>query len=213
MGISERRAREKNERRQMIIDAAKKHFSSKGFNGTTMEEIAQDIELSPSTLYLYFSSKEELHAALSLKLLENLLAQLNRIKESKEKNPMRLLISVKEMLLDIYARDPLMLMNVFHFQTSEVYKNISSELIEEIKEFAGHALQTIADIFEDGIQQQLFREENPVALADIIWSLFSGMVIWEESKRALDARKVYLKETLDLAFDLFIRGIALQDKR
>lgn len=207
MGVAERRAREKEERRNSIMKAAKKHFSSKGFSGTTMEEIAQDIELSPSTLYLYFSSKEELHAALSLKLLENLLEQLNRIKESREKNPMRLLVSVKEMLFEIYARDPLILMNVFHFQTSEVYKNISSPLMEEIKEFAGRALRTIADIFEKGMQQGLFREENPVALADIIWSLFSGMVVWEESKKALDARKEYLKETLDLAFDLLMRGI------
>ena len=39
--------------------AAKRVFSDKGFNKATMEDIAQEAELSPGTLYLYFKNKEE----------------------------------------------------------------------------------------------------------------------------------------------------------
>jgi hypothetical protein len=111
------------------------------------------------------------------------------------------------MLYDLYEFDPLMFMNVFHFQTSEVYRNISRELMAEIKGFAGRALNSIARIFEDGIRQGLFIDRKPIALADIIWSIFSGMVIWEESKKALEPAKSYMKETLDLAFEIIIQGI------
>jgi hypothetical protein len=48
---------------------------------------------------------------------------------------------------------------------------------------------------------------NPVAAADIIWGVFSGLVIFEESKRALDPRKDFMKETLDLAFSFIVEGI------
>ena len=60
MGTSERKEREKLQRRQEIIDSAEKVFFSKGFGNTTMDDIASEAELSKGTLYLYFKSKEEL---------------------------------------------------------------------------------------------------------------------------------------------------------
>jgi AcrR family transcriptional regulator len=207
MGIAERKEREKKERRQQILEAAKRHFSSKGFSGTTMGDIATDIELSPSTLYLYFTNKEELHAALSLQLLESLLERLEQIEERDEQSPEKRIVEIKDMLYSLYAFDPLIFMNVFHFQTSEVYRNISQELMAEIKGFAGRALNSMARIFEEGIRKGLFKDRKPIALADVIWSVFSGMVIWEESKKALEPQKSYMKETLDLAFEIIIQGI------
>jgi len=60
MGIAERRNREKEQRRTDIIDAAKRLFFTKGYNITTMDDIANEAELSKGTLYLYFKNKEEL---------------------------------------------------------------------------------------------------------------------------------------------------------
>jgi hypothetical protein len=50
-------------------------------------------------------------------------------------------------------------------------------------------------------------EGHPVAMSDILWSLFSGVVLWEASKNILDKRKDFLKPTLDLGFEIFRRGI------
>ena len=66
MGIHERKERERERRRQQIIVAAKRVFIRKGLSKTTMEDIANESELSPGTLYLYFKNKEELYASLSL---------------------------------------------------------------------------------------------------------------------------------------------------
>ena len=59
MGIAERKEREKLQRRKDIIDAAEKVFFYRGFESATMDEIAEKVELSKGTLYLYFKSKEE----------------------------------------------------------------------------------------------------------------------------------------------------------
>ena len=64
MGTAERREREKEQRRNDIIDAAEKIFFSKGMETATMDEIADEAELSKGTLYLYFKSKEELFHAI-----------------------------------------------------------------------------------------------------------------------------------------------------
>jgi len=78
MGIVEPREREKQMRRQQILDAAKKMFSQKGFTGATIESIAKDAELSPATLYLYFKNKDELYASLNMKILEVLIEGLEK---------------------------------------------------------------------------------------------------------------------------------------
>ncbi|CAB5146473.1 hypothetical protein D3OALGA1CA_4167 [Olavius algarvensis associated proteobacterium Delta 3] len=70
------------------------------------------------------------------------------------------------------------------------------------------ALSMIARIFKEGIDAGAFIEAHPVAMADIFWSMFSGIVLWEESKRFIDDRKDYLKETLDLAMRIFRQGIS-----
>lgn len=64
MGIQERKEREKEQRRQDIINAAEKIFFSKGFQTATVDEIADKAELSKGTVYLYFKSKEELAGAI-----------------------------------------------------------------------------------------------------------------------------------------------------
>ena len=59
MGTKERKEREKEVRKKTILEAAKTVFFQKGFQGTTMDQIAEVAELSKGSLYLYFPSKEE----------------------------------------------------------------------------------------------------------------------------------------------------------
>ena len=58
MGISERREREKGERRRAILDCARELILLQGVERVSMEEIAHRAELSKATLYMYFSGKE-----------------------------------------------------------------------------------------------------------------------------------------------------------
>jgi AcrR family transcriptional regulator len=60
MGVQERRAREKQELRQEILDAARDLFVREGFENVSMRKIAEKIEYSPTTIYLYFRDKADL---------------------------------------------------------------------------------------------------------------------------------------------------------
>jgi len=60
MGISERREREKSDRRSAILNCAKELILELGVERVGMEDIARKAELSKATLYLYFSGKEVL---------------------------------------------------------------------------------------------------------------------------------------------------------
>jgi len=207
MGIQERKQRERERRRQQIIVAAKRVFSEKGYSKATMEDIAREAELSPGTLYLYFKNKDELYASLSLRILQYLNIRLEDVKKEKDIEPRRKIAAIKEALFDVYQFDPMILINMFHLQSSETLKNLSSPLLENITELSRNSLTILAEIFKDDTGQEIFANHHPTAIADIVWSLFTGVVLWEESKRMIDNEKDFLKQTLDVAFEIFSRGI------
>jgi AcrR family transcriptional regulator len=207
MGVVERREREKNFRRKQILRAAEKIFVAKGFAGATMEDIAQEAELSPATLYLYFRNKEELYTDLNLRILRYATARLEQLHKRSGLSPEQKLEALKKVFYNIYKLDPLSLINIFHFQASNGLKNLSPELLSEIQLLSAKSLRTIAKIFEEGIEQGVFIDRHPIALADVFWSTFSGIVLWEESKTKLNSRKTYLKKTLDLAFEVFLNSV------
>ena len=57
MGVTERRERERQAVRQEILDAARALFIEEGYEKTSMRKIAEKIEYSPTTIYLYFKDK------------------------------------------------------------------------------------------------------------------------------------------------------------
>lgn len=206
MGIQERKEREKERRRQQIIVAAKRVFSEKGFNKATMEDIAHEAELSPGTLYLYFKNKEELYASLSLRILQYLHIRVEHVNKEDLK-PEQKMDALVEAMYDVYAFDPLILINMFHLQSSETLKNLSPKLMSEIEELSRKSIGAIARIFKQGIDSGLFIDRHPVAMADIFWALFSGVILWTTSKKIFNEEKDYLKDTLKIAFEVFSRGI------
>jgi AcrR family transcriptional regulator len=207
MGILERKERERERRRQQIIVAAKKVFSEKGFNKATMDDIAGEAELSPGTLYLYFKNKEELYASLSLRILHYLYIRVEHVESATELDPEKKLDVMIEAMYDVYEFDPLVIINMFHLQSSETLKNLSPELLEEIKDLSRKSIGGMSRIFKEGIESGIFVELHPMALSDIFWSLFSGVVLWTTSKRIINTEKDFLRETLGLAFKIFKDGI------
>ncbi|MBI2419199.1 MAG: helix-turn-helix transcriptional regulator, partial [Ignavibacteriales bacterium] len=57
MGISERKEREKSEMRELVLQTALKLFIDKGYDNVSIRKIANVIEYSPGTIYLYFKDK------------------------------------------------------------------------------------------------------------------------------------------------------------
>jgi AcrR family transcriptional regulator len=64
MGVKERKEREKQDMRELILKAAHQIFVDKSFEEVSIRNIADEIEYSPATIYLYFKDKNEIFYAL-----------------------------------------------------------------------------------------------------------------------------------------------------
>jgi AcrR family transcriptional regulator len=74
----------KTELREKIIQAAIESFSQTGFDRTKMDDIARRLDLSKGTIYLYFSSKEDLFLAICEHYLKVMKEQQSAMFAKKE---------------------------------------------------------------------------------------------------------------------------------
>jgi AcrR family transcriptional regulator len=79
MGVRERRARQKKFLRQEILDAASELFVRDGYENVSMRRIAEKIEYSATTIYLYFKDKSELLEQVCKETFGRLVQRLSKI--------------------------------------------------------------------------------------------------------------------------------------
>ncbi len=84
MGINERKEREKQEMRDLILKTAMNLFLEEGFHIVSLRRIAEKIEYSPGTIYLYFKDKDEILHALHNMAFEELFKRQQTVATIKD---------------------------------------------------------------------------------------------------------------------------------
>ena len=95
MSVINWREREKEQRRNDILDAAESLFFSKGYDNVSMNGIAKEVGLGKATLYIYFDNKEELFYAVVLRGV-NILSTMIKEKVEKEDIGLKKLVAFKK---------------------------------------------------------------------------------------------------------------------
>jgi len=113
MGIAERQEREKAQKREAIINAAEKIFFAKGYENTTMDEIAEEAEYSKGTIYLYFKNKEDLYLAISARSAE-IFYEILKEEIDKGKNGKEKLDGIKKAYLRAFLEHPNHMKAILH---------------------------------------------------------------------------------------------------
>ena len=110
-GIGRRRAAAKvdkapnyEKRRKEISEAAARVFNRKGFSGTSISAVAQELSIDRASLYYYISSKEELFDELVREVSESNLKAAQNIRNS-DQSPAEKLKSLIVQLMGAYAKN------------------------------------------------------------------------------------------------------------
>lgn len=104
MGTKERKQRDKIDMTDSILDAAMKLFLSHGYKNVTIRKIADEIEYSPATIYLYFKDKEEILLALQTRAFEKFYTAQKSIQSIED--PVQRLIAHGEVYIKFAIENP-----------------------------------------------------------------------------------------------------------
>ncbi|MDX1672558.1 MAG: TetR/AcrR family transcriptional regulator [Balneolaceae bacterium] len=205
MGIEERKAREKERRKRMIIDAAEEVIFEKGIDQATMEEIAEEAELSKGTLYLYFKNKNELYLALCERGSNILNDRFSKI-FAEDRTGLELVRLMGETYLDFVRNNPDYFKAFMYYESLlDVEELRNSEMAQVCEENAQQAMQYIVKALQVGMQDGTIDDEyDPKELAIMIWGSTRGMVLLHHIKQKGHHLKVL--DEMDINFESLFKN-------
>lgn len=166
MGITDRKEREKQEMRKLIINAAMEMFITEGFDKTSIRNIADKIEYSPATIYLYYKDKDELLYEVQGQAFGELYNAF--VKDVTATEPMERL----DQLLHSYVN--------FGFEHPDLYdlmfilRSPMNAVNDNDWPNCDEAYHFLTNTLEKCIDQLRFRDVNLAALS--IWGLGHGLI-------------------------------------
>lgn len=173
------RIQQKN--RQLILDAALGEFSARGFNGTTIDQIAEAAALSKPNVLYYFPSKEEIYRQLLERLLELWLAPLEDL--SPEGEPAEQIMAYMQRKLQMSRDFP---------QESRLFAN---EVLQGAPRL-GDAMDRLRDLVDEKakviatwIKEGRIAAVDPKHLIISIWALTQHYADFEPQIRAVLGEK------------------------
>lgn len=185
MGITERKEREKEQRRNDIIDAAERIFFKKGFENATMDEVAEEAELSKGTLYLYFKSKEDIQFALSRRGAD-MLAEMIRKNLSPDKSGYKNLLEMAEVFTGFSKKYNNYFKLFLYFQTSNMDDLKIDKAAVEKYLTEQSPLARVNECIRKGIKDGSLRDDISVEVfGATLWSQMMGVLVVIENKRDL----------------------------
>lgn len=163
-------AREAQEK--AVIEAATKLFESKGYFMTTMDEIAEEANISKATIYKLFPSKEELFIKVAESLHEELISRLHF--QSEGGFPEVFTFMINSFLETLYERAGLIRMVVFESFQAPLFVKEKSKLLQMIRKNRERYMGVLQNVLKKGVEEG-YVKFPPEVFAKFLLAVFKGI--------------------------------------
>jgi len=182
---------EQEKRRHEIFHKVVHTFVKKGFQETSMREIAEAAGIGKSTLYDYFKTKDEILVYFFEDQLNDVTAEAQKIAMQNSTADVRLWKIMEAYIENLQANKSLFLKLT---QESQRLKLESQRQIQEKR----HAYQDmIRALIDEGIREGVFRKVNSLLAARLLISTMTPVIY---GSRLTGTPQEMLKDTLDIFF-------------
>ncbi len=167
MASNARRAREKQLLRREILDAARALFIREGYDNVSMRKIAEKIDYSPTTIYLYFKDKQDLLFALCEETFSGLVQELSAL-EKTSRDPVEGLRKGLKTYVEFGLRHPQHYLLTFVIPHEHGH-DVNAETMG-MKAFA-----FLPRAIQECIEQKKFRRVDAAVASQAIWAAVHGV--------------------------------------
>ena len=187
MGISERRKREKEQRKTEILDAAERLFFSRSYEDVTMDNIAQEVELNKATIYLYFKNKEALFATIVLRGVQILREKYQECMERQVTGIIK--VALMGQAYYQFSQENADYLRLIHFYGSERFST-ETPYTAEIGKGYGTNRMILQDAIQEGINDGTIRADlDPFLTSMYLMISFMGILSLENKwKQVIESK-------------------------
>ena len=200
MGPKTRREREREALRQIIMDAARELFVEEGFENVSMRRIAEKIEYSPTTIYLYFEDKLALLYAICEETFAKLAKRMEVIRKEAD-HPVAALKKGCRAYIEFGLKHP------NHYKLTFINTPLHTKDPNwKIENSMGmQAYGYLRGAVEACIEQGIFRATDVDAVSQMFWAAGHGITSLLITK--LHFPFVNKNQLIDMTLDTLIEGL------
>ncbi len=210
MGIAERREREKEKRKNDIVNAAERVFFEKGHENATMDDVANEAELSKGTLYLYFKNKEDLYLAIHLRG-NKILHSLFKKAVKNKKTGIEKTRSVGKAYVEFFKKHPNYFNAMLYYESHDFdfadQDSVAAECLIEGKATLELLIESIVIGIKDG---SIRSDIDPVKTALNLWGQTTGVLQIASLKEKIVLAQhfsISAQDVIDYNFDLIYHAL------
>ena len=176
MSSEERRRKEKENRKNSILKAARKLFFDRGFKSVTVDLIAAKAEVSKGSIYLYFDSKEEIYTQILIS------ANIERHKEiedfaKKEGTASDLLIAFAKNYVDFFLDNNELFRILMTFMLNSENMNLTEEQNTQLIHTTNENIRVLSKILQKGVDSGEFRSDVDIRREQYaVWGMMNGII-------------------------------------
>jgi AcrR family transcriptional regulator len=167
---SQLKTKEREDRQNLIIDAAERVFSTKPFNKVSMREIADEAGIAPSSMYTYFPNQESLFVEATIRDSNRLADNMELMFENSENDdPARILDRVIEAFIDYISQ------NDSYFRMMVIFMTVGSlnpESLQKLNEVVRRGF----DLFERVFTMMGYKGDTRI-LAHYSFAMLNGILV------------------------------------
>lgn len=149
-----------SDKQLQILNTAERLFSIKGYDGTSVRDIADDAAVNIAMISYYFGSKEKLMEALFARRAEDINIQIENLLHQDEIAPMQKM----ERLVDSYIDRVMQKQQFFKIMMCEQVINKNPVIVSLIGDLRKKNIESINKLIKDGQQKKAFKKNVDVLL-------------------------------------------------
>ena len=177
MGTKERRQRELEERRRIILEKSRDLFFERGYHNVSVQDICDAVEYGRSSVYAFFSSKEEIYAHIyvdAMRILADMFQSVNPAASDFDRE----FLKCTEILFDFYRYHRNYFKALFYFSTNTLaYSKIPPEILSLKEAEIVRAGLPVVTLLTRGIESGHIRECNVQEVVHLCWATVVGIII------------------------------------
>ncbi len=210
MGVRARTLKDKQQRRRLILEAAKELFFDRGYRDTTIEMITERAGLSTGAFYLYFKSKREIYTTLYADGIDIFHRMAEEAISWPGMKTLARLSAIAQAYYRFYTEYTAYfdILAFIHLHQAELVER--SEMASMLDSKAIELLKMIEGVIKEGVESGELAPMDTWKATNVLWGMMDGLVVLAERKNVM-VMGVSLEDLIKQALEIVFYGIVTRN--